>query len=125
MAISHTVAKGETIASIAQAYGFPNWRTIYDARENDTFRALRPNPHQIRIGDSIVIPDKQKKGRSITLGANHRVKLVPPQPLPAEVGITFVDKLHQNEPVGASPRSSWMGMGRQDSQQQESRGPFR
>jgi hypothetical protein len=60
---------------------------------------LRPNPHQIQVGDSVVIPDKQHKGRSVTLGANHKVKLVPPTPLHAEIGITFLDTLHSNEPV--------------------------
>jgi hypothetical protein len=99
MSTTHVVKKGESIASIAQAYGFADWKTVYDAPANASFRKLRPNPHLIQVGDNITIPDKSEKRQQVSLGANHRFKLVPPASLPVEVSITFVDEAHQNQAV--------------------------
>ena len=43
--------------SIAQQLNFASWRTIYDAPENQDFRAKRTNPTVICPGDKLFIPD--------------------------------------------------------------------
>lgn len=40
----HRVAQGECFCSIAEARGFADARTVYDAPENRTLREVRPNP---------------------------------------------------------------------------------
>jgi N-acetylmuramoyl-L-alanine amidase len=58
MPSTYVVQQGDCLASIASAYGFSNWRTIYDYPQNADFRALRPNPNVLFPGDTLVIPDK-------------------------------------------------------------------
>ena len=50
---SHTVAKGDTLYSLArQYYGDQSkWRSIYDANRNEL-----PDPNRIRVGQRLVIP---------------------------------------------------------------------
>ena len=57
MSTTYTVRPGDTLTKIARDHGFANWRTIYNAPENASFRAKRPNPDRIFPGDVIVIPD--------------------------------------------------------------------
>jgi hypothetical protein len=52
----HTVAKGESLDSIARKYGIKHWSFLYNARVNAPLRHKRPRPDQIKPGDTIVIP---------------------------------------------------------------------
>ena len=61
MASAHTVVQGDTLYTIAQQNGFPNWRTIYDHASNAALRVLRPNPHVLHPGDIVQIPDVPKR----------------------------------------------------------------
>lgn len=54
--MKHKVVQGECLISIAQKYGVANWRTIYDAPENEEFKKLRKNPNMICPGDIVHIP---------------------------------------------------------------------
>jgi len=54
--MSHKVIQGECLISIAQKYGIANWRTIYDAPENEAFKKQRKDPNMICPGDNIFIP---------------------------------------------------------------------
>lgn len=54
----HKVKQGECLVTIAQRYGFSDWKTIYEAPENESFRELRPNPHCLFPGDELFIPEK-------------------------------------------------------------------
>ena len=51
MTTPYTVQSGDTLVRIAQQFGFPDWRTIYDAPENAAFRQARPDPDKIFPGD--------------------------------------------------------------------------
>jgi hypothetical protein len=54
--MKHTVVQGECLISIAQKFGIANWRTIYDAPENEAFKKLRKTPNMICPGDVVYIP---------------------------------------------------------------------
>ena len=41
----HKVEPGECLSSIAEKYGFHQWKTVYDASENADLRTRRPNPN--------------------------------------------------------------------------------
>ena len=44
MPTQHVVARGECLTSIADHYGFPDYRVIYDDPANADFKQRRPNP---------------------------------------------------------------------------------
>lgn len=56
----YTVRQGDCISSIARAYGFTDWRTIYNHAQNGSLRRLRPDPNVIHPGDQIFIPDREE-----------------------------------------------------------------
>ena len=60
MALVHVVRSGETLLAIAEQYGFRAWQTIADAPENADLLAERGNPHAVREGDELHIPDAQR-----------------------------------------------------------------
>jgi hypothetical protein len=76
--IPYTVKQGDCLSRIAAAFGFADWRTVYDAPANADFRKKRPNPNLIYPGDVVVIPDKEQRGFDVTTGARHRFKLKRP-----------------------------------------------
>ena len=57
MAKNYTVVWGDTLTKIAKNHGFDDWRVIYNHPSNAAFKAKRPNPDKIFVGDIIVIPD--------------------------------------------------------------------
>ena len=70
MASAHTVVAGDTLYTIAQQNGFPNWRTISDHASNTALRALRLNPHVLHPGDIVQIPEVPKRpGLEVPLDA--------------------------------------------------------
>jgi N-acetylmuramoyl-L-alanine amidase len=67
----HTVAKGECLSTIAELYGFRDYRLIYEHASNAEFRKQRPNPNIIYPGDVIAIPEKVPKVEAIDTGKTH------------------------------------------------------
>ena len=57
MATIYTVVWGDTLTKIAKNHGFDDWRVIYNHPSNAAFKAKRPNPDKIFVGDTLVIPD--------------------------------------------------------------------
>ena len=51
----YTVQKGDTLSLIGRDRGV-DWKTIYNHPNNAAFRAKRPNPNRIDVGDQIFIP---------------------------------------------------------------------
>lgn len=49
------------MSSIAQAFGFRTFRTIYDDPSNAELRVLRPDPNQLAPGDEVTIPDHEER----------------------------------------------------------------
>lgn len=57
MSTPYTVEPGDCLSSIAAAFNFDDWKTIYYYAENADFRQLRPDPNVIYPGDLLYIPD--------------------------------------------------------------------
>jgi N-acetylmuramoyl-L-alanine amidase len=75
MALTHTVAQGECLASIARTYHSWDWRTIYNHANNSDFRQKRTNPNVIYPGDRIYIPDLNPVSKDAVTDTKHRYKL--------------------------------------------------
>ena len=71
----YTVRPGDCLASIADRFGFRQWKTIYDAPDNEAFRRKRPNPNVLYPGDEITIPDKRVRTEEGTTEKRHRFRL--------------------------------------------------
>lgn len=77
----HKVEQGEHFASIANKYGFHDWRFIYDHPDNAELRAKRPNPDVLFQGDRIAIPEKRNKNAPAPSEQRHRFKRIGTQVL--------------------------------------------
>jgi hypothetical protein len=68
---THIVQQGECLSSIAQEYGFRDYKTVYQHGDNSELRKKRPNPNVIYPGDKVVIPDRDPKEVSVATGKVH------------------------------------------------------
>lgn len=75
MALTHQVAQGECLASIAADYRFSDWRTIYNRPENAELRRKRQNPNLVYPGDLIYIPHLSLGKVECATGRLHRFVL--------------------------------------------------
>lgn len=71
MSRQHTVQQGECLQSIALAYGFRDFRALYDHPDNAPLRKRRPNPNVLHPGDRVVVPDKEAKTTTVPTSAEH------------------------------------------------------
>jgi N-acetylmuramoyl-L-alanine amidase len=69
---TYVVKAGDCLSSLAQRFGLPSWKTIYDHPENADFRELRPNPNLIYPGDRVFIPTPSLKEEPGTTESRHR-----------------------------------------------------
>ena len=76
MATTHVVQQGECLSSIAEYYGFSDWRIVYDHPRNASFRELRPDPHVIHPGDRLYIPDPDLKDEPGATEQLHTYELI-------------------------------------------------
>ena len=67
----HKVQPGECMSSIADKYGFHQWKTVYQAPENEDLRMQRPNPNVLFPGDEVVIPEKQRRTERAATETRH------------------------------------------------------
>lgn len=67
----HRVAQGECFCSIAEARGFADARTVYDAPENRALREVRPNPNILSPGDQVDVPEKERRVEHGSTGQRH------------------------------------------------------
>jgi LPXTG-site transpeptidase (sortase) family protein len=49
---TYTVQPGDTLTTIAASFGLPSWQPLYAAN-----RDRLPNPHMVRVGQELIIPD--------------------------------------------------------------------
>jgi len=71
----HTVSKGECMSSLAARFGFPSWKTIYDAPGNEALRKKRPNPNLLAVGDVVALPKREKHTSSAQTSATAALKV--------------------------------------------------
>jgi N-acetylmuramoyl-L-alanine amidase len=68
----HLVEQGECLSSIAEKYGFKDYRSIYDHPQNRHLRQKRPNPNVLHPGDLVFVPDKEKRKEPCSTEKRHR-----------------------------------------------------
>ena len=75
----HIVKQGESLSKIARTYGLASYQALYEAPENATLRANRPNPNVLFPGDEVTIPDHREKTVMIRAGKLTRFRLIAPK----------------------------------------------
>lgn len=79
MPLLHRVQQGECLASIAHLHGLHDWRLLHDHPDNEALRELRPDPHVLSPGDTVVIPDKEERHDDVPTGAEHTFRVELPR----------------------------------------------
>jgi N-acetylmuramoyl-L-alanine amidase len=74
------VEQGECLSSIAKAFGFADWRVIYDDPDNAEFKKKRPSPDLIYPGDELIIPDRVPFTTTLATGKAYAFKVKAPRP---------------------------------------------
>ena len=74
----YTVRRGDCLSSIAKAFGFADYQTIYQHPENAEFRQKRPNPNIIYPADVLYIPDLRIK--QVPAGTDQRHTFIKKRP---------------------------------------------
>lgn len=69
----YVVKSGDTLFRIATDHGL-SWRDLYNSRANADFRAKRPDPQKIFVGDVINIPEKNVALRRLGMVTESVVK---------------------------------------------------
>lgn len=70
----YTVKSGDTLSRIAEDHGL-SWRGLYDLQENADFRAKRPDPQKIFVGDVINIPEKNVALRRLGMATESKASV--------------------------------------------------
>ena len=91
MSTNHVIEQGEHLSQLAAQYGFRDYLTIWDHPNNAALKDKRQNPNVLFPGDSVFIPDKEKKSVSRPTGDRHRFQLKK-QPLMLRVVIRDFDR---------------------------------
>jgi N-acetylmuramoyl-L-alanine amidase len=81
MGSNHFVRQGECLASIAKAFGFSDYRAIYNHPNNAAFRQARPNPNLIFPGDELYIPDLEPENFNSATDMLHKFEVKVPKTL--------------------------------------------
>lgn len=71
MAGNYIVKQGDHLSSIAKAFGFSDYETIWNDPNNASLQQLRQNPNVLFPGDSVYIPDRQPRQESCATDQEH------------------------------------------------------
>jgi hypothetical protein len=69
----YVIQDGDDVASVARARGFA-WQTIWDDPHNAGLKDKRKDPHILKDGDVLHIPDRRLKEESAATEKTHRFK---------------------------------------------------
>jgi Putative peptidoglycan binding domain len=61
MPVTHVVQPGECCATLAKRYGLIGWKPIVALGDNAALFAQRKNPHVLKPGDVVVVPDPEPR----------------------------------------------------------------
>ena len=75
----HKVKSGESLSAIAKQYKVKDWRTIWEADENQALVKKRKKPEKIQVGDELVIPSGKAPPSSSASGSGKSGKSGGPQ----------------------------------------------
>ena len=70
--ITYTVGEGENLITIAKAFGFRRWETIYNHQKNANFRKENPSPYIVKEKSKLWIPEFTIKQLPCETGKTHR-----------------------------------------------------
>jgi len=87
----HEVKQGESLASIADQYGF-FWETLWNDPNNAALRDSRKNPNVLMARDRVFIPEKRQKEESGETGKVHTFRL---KGVPIRLNFRLLDQAHQ------------------------------
>lgn len=68
----YQVQDGDHLSSIANKFGFRDYKTIWNDPQNADLKSLRGNPNVLLPGDQIYIPERNSKTESRGTGATHK-----------------------------------------------------
>lgn len=68
---NYTIQQGDHLSSIAKAFGFSDYRTIWDNPNNADLKQQRQNPNILLPGDIVYIPDRQLRQESRSVDQKH------------------------------------------------------
>jgi N-acetylmuramoyl-L-alanine amidase len=75
---NYTIQQGDHISKIAKAFGFSDYRTIWDHPANTDLKQKRQNPNVLFPGDTVFIPDRELREESASTDKRHRYKMDKP-----------------------------------------------
>lgn len=81
MTAKHKVQKGDTLISIANTYGFGDWKTIWERDENADLRKKRDPQRLSWQGDEVFIPDKGERWVRVSTDQRHVFEVSTPRTL--------------------------------------------
>ncbi len=77
MAKKHVVKQGECLSTIAEKYGFLDWRMVYEHPANSALRKQRPNPNIVFPGDVVNIPKPpETEGLTVKVATGNTEQIV-------------------------------------------------
>ena len=75
MAGNYTVKQGDHLSSIAKAFGFSDYHTIWNDANNAALKKKRQNPNVLFPGDLLYIPDRQLRVEARNTDMRHKFVL--------------------------------------------------
>jgi hypothetical protein len=111
----YTVTQGDHLSSIADEFGFPDYKPVWNHPENAELKAKRKNPHVLLAGDQVYIPDIQPGAYDKPTDVEHKF-VVAGKPLQMELRLERayyqpLAKTPCDVPVGAGTKLSTDGNG--------------
>jgi hypothetical protein len=71
MAGNYTVQQGDHMSSIAKAFGFSDYQTIWNHPNNASLKQQRQNPNVLLPGDNVFVPDRALRQESRSTDQKH------------------------------------------------------
>ena len=107
MAAIHTVTQGEHLSGIAHAYGFSDYRAIWNHPDNAALKQMRQNPNVLYPGDQVIIPDKNAREYGRPTDQKHSFILkTTPLTLQLKLGRIY------DKPIASTPCELFLGLER-------------
>lgn len=76
MAVRHEVRAGDSMASIAHAYGWHDWQGLWEHSDNAELRRRRASPHVLYPGDVVMVPDSRPRPSEVEAATGQRHRFV-------------------------------------------------
>jgi hypothetical protein len=88
---TYVVVQGDYLATIAQAFGFADYRTIWDDPGNQALRASGRTPDLVYPGDTVTIPDRLMGQATGATGRMHQFTAPEAKPVKLRLALRGAD----------------------------------